>query len=275
MGSTMRGWRSAAAIAVAVALLLSVTGWGIGIGFGISSYPIDLAPALANVDSAVSASLSSLGVSSTDAAGILGEIDGAIAGFEATLPVSSVPVPTLSFVFEIPVPWVVVDDLRFSGGFLNDGLVRGIADAIGQPLPSPLFSAEFTMGTTTGGLTVDPTFHTIHLAAEVVKRLDLFLLALDLGAGLDYVQGTIDPGVSVQAPPDQSAAVAAALGALHLDGLNWSSVGVHGKVALELGPPFLRTVIGAAGFVPLSETSGWWGVGLGQWSVSLGWVIRF
>ncbi len=275
MGSAMNRWRVGAAAALTAALLVSVTGGGFGVGFGVSGYPLDLAPALSQVTGAVSASLSSLGVSSTDAAGILGEIDGALAEVRATLPVSSFPVPLLSFAVDVPVPFVVVDDLRFSGGFLSDGLVRGVADAFGASLPDPLFSAEFALGGTTGGVTIDPSFRTIRLSTEALKQFDLFLLALDLGAGIDYVQGTIDPGVTVQAPSDQRAAVAAVLDALHLDGLHWSSFALHGQVAIEIGPPFLRTVVGAVGFLPLSQTTGWWGLGVGQWSVSLGWEIRF
>jgi len=275
MGSTIRRCGRTAAMGLVAVALGSMVAWATGIGIGVSSYPLDLAPALGKLPSAVSSSLSSLGVSSTDAAGILGEIDGAIAELQAALPVSSIPVPTLSAAVEVSVPWVVIDDLRFAGGFASDGLVRGIAAAIGQPLPSPLVSAEFAMGTTTGGVTLDPTFRTFHLSAEAVKRLDLFLLAFDLGAGLDYVQGAIDPGVVVQAPLDQSAAVAAALDALHPDDLYWANLGAHGRVAVEIGPPFLRTVVGVAGYLPLGGTSGWWGLGLGEWSVSVGWVIRF
>jgi hypothetical protein len=170
---------------------------------------------------------------------------------------------------------MVIDGIRVSGGWLSDGLVRSVAGLAGLEIPQPLVDFDFEIGEETGNVLADVEFSAWMLSTEVVKRLDLLVLAFDFGVGLDLTGGEITPRVSYDLPAGMAEGVDAALAALRLDELSWSELAVHGMIGFELGPPFLRIYGDVRWRIPLSQQEGWWGLRPGPVSALLGFVIRF
>jgi len=153
--------------------------------------------------------------------------------------------------------------------------VRGFADMAGYTIPQPIVSdMQVDIGGETANVTADMSLSAFKLTSEVVKHLDLLVAGIELGAGVDLIQGSIVPEVTITAPGHQTE-VDAALAALHLDGFTWTTFAAHVSAQIEIGPPFLRLVVQGAYVLPLSEESGWWGIKSGTVSAKLGLVIRF
>ena len=244
-------------------LLISFSGLSGGVGAGLSFYTLDLAPTMAQIPTAVSDSLDALGISGTDKSTILADIEAALAQIEADFPVSSIPIPLLGGSIGISLPFIVVDELRISGGILNDSLLRGMADLFGLQLPSPLFDETIDTGQGTGTITADLSLSTFMLSSELAKRFNLIIAGIELGVGFDLIQGSVVPQVD------------AALAALHLDEFHWSVFATHVSLGVELGPPFLRLFARGQILIPISHSTGWWPFATGSISGSIGMVIRF
>ncbi len=285
LGSTMKTrllWVSAAALCGF--LIHAATVVGGGVTFGVPIYALDVSGALDRVPIAVEAAfaeveeaLVDLGVPPDDLEEVRERIDETLVqidDFARTFP-SLLPVPLLGGAVEISLPLVVVDSLRFTGGVLNDGLVRGAARLAGAEIPQPLFDETFDSEGFSGSATIDVAFSSWLLSTDVVKRFDALVLALTLGGGIDLIGGEIRPLIDLDVPPELEGGVADALAALHLDEMAWSSFAVHGVVGLEIGPPFLRLYGDVRFLLPLSGTASWWDLRPGGWAAVLGVVIRF
>ena len=185
------------------------------------------------------------------------------------------PVPMLGGTIEITLPLILVDGVRFTGGLLGEGLVRGVARLAGTKIPEPLFEVSFDLPGFTGAATVDVALSSWMLSTDVVKRFDALVLALTLGGGIDLIGGEIRPLVDLDVPVGFEDDVANAMAALHLDGLTWSTFAVHGVVGLEIGPPFFRLYGDLRFLLPLSEGAGWWDLRSGGLEAVLGVVIRY
>jgi hypothetical protein len=255
-------------------LLISFSGLAWEIGAGLSFYTLDLSPTIAQIPTAVSDSLDALGIAGTDKSTILADIEATLAQIEADFPVSSTPIPLLGGSIGISLPFIVVDELRISGGFLNDSLLRGMADLFGLQLPSPLFDETINTGLGTGTITADLSLPTFMLSSELVKRFDLIIAGIELGVGFDLIQGSVVPQIEAVLPGFQPE-VDAALTALHLDELYWSVFATHASLGVELGPPFLRLFVRGQIVIPISHSTGWWPFAMGSLSGSIGMVIRF
>jgi len=255
-----------------------------GITLGVPIHALDASAAFERVPAAVGAAfaeiegaLLDLGVPAEALGEIQLRIDESLAQIDAfarTLP-PFLPVPLLGGTFEVSLPLVVVDALRLTGGLLNDGLIRGIARLAGTEIPQPLIDESFEADGFAGGATIDVALTTWMLSADAVKRLDALVLALTLGAGVDWVGGRIRPLIDLEVPAEIESAAGDALAALHIDDLAWSTLAVHGVVGLEIGPPFLRLYGEVRYLLPLSERTGWWGLRSGGWAAVVGMVMRF
>ena len=265
IGRSLRG-TLVAFVVFSVSSLASATGISVGSPF----YLIDLSRAVAKVPGVAADVLAELEVPESDAAGILADVEATLADFPTIL-----PVPLLGGALEISLPFDVIDTVRLSAGILNDGLVRGIADLLGAEIPQPLIDQEWSEPGFQGAVTADVSFSTSWVSVEAIKRFDLVFLGIDLGLGLDRMEGKITPTVEPEVPPDYEDRIFAAVDALHLGGLTWSSLGVHGLIGFELGPPFLRLALDGRVYLPFSQTTGWWGIEVGDWGWTLGLVVRF
>ncbi len=255
-------------------ILLPVAGFAFEIGAGLSFYTLDLSPTMAQIPTAVSDSLDALGISGVDKSTILADLNATLAQIEADFPVSSTPIPLLGGSIGISLPFIVVDELRISGGILNDSLLRGMANLFNLGLPSPLFDETIDTGLGTGTITADLSLSTFMLSSELVKRFDLIIAGIELGVGVDLIQGSVVPQVDPVLPGFQPE-VDAALAALHLDGFHWSVFATHVSLGMELGPPFLRLFARGQILIPISHSTGWWPSAMGSLSGSIGMVIRF
>jgi hypothetical protein len=274
----------AAAVSVCVLVGFTTAALAGGITVGVPIHALDASAAFERVPIAVDAAfveieaaLLDLGVPPEALGEIRLRIDESldqIDAFAQTLP-ASLPVPLLGGTVEVPLPFVVVDGLRFTGGLLSDGVIRGIARLAGTEIPQPLIDESFEAGGFAGAATIDVALTTWMVSADVVKRLDALVLALTLGGGIDWIGGRIQPLVDLTVPAEIEAAADGALAALHVDDLAWSTLAVHGVVGLEIGPPFLRLYGELRCLLPLSERTGWWGLRSGGWAAVLGMVIRF
>ncbi len=258
------------AVFLLVILFLATSALATGIGLGTSFYTIDFSAALAKVPGVAAEALSALEVPEEDAAGILADVEAALVDFPTVL-----PVPLLGGAVEVPLPFGVIDAVRISGGVLTDGILRGVADLFGVEVPEPLIDVAVDEEGFEGAFTADLTFSTFILSADLVKRFDLVLLGMNLGLGLDFTQGSVTPEISYEVPPEFEGGVASALTSLHLDGFRWSAFAVHGLVGLEIGPPFFRLAAEARVLLSLVQTSGWWGIEVGDVAGSVGFWIRF
>ena len=272
---------------VGILLILAACGLSAMAGaiyFGIPATTLDLSTTLAKLPMAVSdafdvwaQALSDAGVSPTELAQIqqgFSDAEVGITSFASSFP-SLIPVPHLGGGIEISLPLLVIDGIRFGGGILTDGLLRSGASLAELDIPDPLAEFDLSIGEDTGHVTSDLSFASWILTTEVVKRFDLFLLALNLGAGLDLIGGQVKLPISYELPEDLEDGVGQALQVLHLDELSWSSFAVHGVIGFELGPPFLRLYGDLRWAVSLSQREEWWGIRPGPLSALIGFVIRF
>jgi hypothetical protein len=255
-----------------------------GLFFGPEVYSLDLQGAFGQVPSAAQDAFAVFEQALTDQGATQEEIDEIESGFqdalaqlEATISTAptQVPVPLLAGGFDVGLPLVVIDGIRFSFGLLTDGMLREVASWAGIGVPAPLVDASIDLGEETATVTGDVGFVTWSAALDAVKRLDLWIAAFDLFAGCGLTQGRIDPSISVEVPAAWTDAAEGALDALRLDGLTWSAFSLHGGVGLELGLPFLRLYVDVKFVLPLGQSSGWWNLRVGQWAGALGMVIRF
>jgi hypothetical protein len=257
-----------------ILLLISFSGIAGGIGVGLSFYTLDLSSTLAQIPTAVSDSLDALGISGVDKSTILADLATTLTQIETGFPVSSTPIPLLGGSIGISLPFIVVDELRISGGILNDSLLRGMATLFDLALPSPLFDETIDTGLGTGTITADLSLSTFMISTELVKRFDLIIAGIELGVGVDLIQGSVVPQVEAVLPGFQPE-VDAALAALHLDEFHWSVFATHVSLGMELGPPFLRLFARGQILIPISHSTGWWPFAMGSIAGSIGMVIRF
>ncbi len=285
LGSTMktRLLRASAAAVCGVLVHTAIAVAG-GVTFGVPISTLDVAGALDRVPIAADAAFAALedalidfGLPQADLDEIRDRIDESLAQVDdlaGALP-PFLPVPMLGGTIEISLPSILVDGVRFTGGLLSEGLVRGVAALVGTEIPEPLFEVSFDSPEFTGAATVDVALSSWMLSTDVVKRFDALVLALTLGGGIDLIGGEIRPLVDVDVPAGFEDDVADALAALHLDELTWSTFAVHGVVGFEIGPPFLRLYGDLRFLLPLSEGAGWWDLRSGGLAAVLGVVIRF
>lgn len=255
-----------------------------GVTFGVPITTLDVSGALDRVPIAVDAAFAELeealidsGLSQADLDEIRDRIDESLEQVDdlaEALP-PFLPVPMLGGTIEISLPLVLIDGLRFTGGLLNEGLVRSAARLAGTEIPEPLFEISFDSPEFTGAATIDVALSSWMLSTDVVKRFDALVLALTLGGGIDLIGGEIRPLVDLDVPPGFEDDVAGALAALHIDGMTWSTFAVHGVIGLEIGPPFLRIYGDLRFLLPLSAGAGWWDLRSGGLAAVLGLVIRF
>ena len=276
-------------VRTALVVVCAVFLWGLsaaagGLIFGFPLFTLDVSTTLTQLPVAVNEALDvleamaiDLGMSGSELDELRAQFDDAVSsieGFTDAFP-AWIPIPLIGAGIEFGLPLLVIDGVRFSGGFLSDKLVRSIADIAGVDIPQPLVDFDLEIGEDTGTIQADLRFSAWGLSTEVVKRLDLFLLALNLGVGLDLFGGIIEPSISYDLPAEMTSGVASALDALHLDELAWSSFAFHGMIGFELGPPFLRIYGDVRWMIVLSESEEWWGLRPGPLAALLGFVIRF
>ena len=274
MGSTLNKNRVLAKGLVfgVIFLLSSLVAFPGGVGLDLSVCTVDLLGPFSMVHGAARDALTALGVSATDATSILEYLDTSLADIEEAYPFEYFPLPLIGGTIEVGLPFIIIDKVVLSGGLITDSLVRGIAEMAGYTISQPVSGEELGLGSEMANLTADLSFQAFRLTTEVVKHLDLIVAGIELGAGVDLVQGSIIPEVNW---PEYQAKVNAALTALHSDGLTWTTFAGHVSAQIELGPPFLRLVVQGAYLLPLSEESGWWGITSGTVSAKIGLVIRF
>ncbi|MBE0634962.1 hypothetical protein IH601_03085 [Candidatus Bipolaricaulota bacterium] len=273
-----------ALVAVCTVLLCGLSAAAGGVTFGFPLFTLDVSTTLTQLPVAVENALDvleataiGLGMSGAGLDELRAQFVDAVAGIEdftASFP-AWLPIPLIGGGIEFGLPLLIIDGVRFSGGFLSDELVRSIADVAGVEIPQPLVDLDLELGEESGNVLADLEFSMWALTTEVVKQLDLFLLALNLGVGIDLFGGAIEPQISYDIPAEMAGGMASALDALHLDELSWSSFAFHGMIGLELGPPFLRIYGDIRWMVSLSESEGWWGLRPGPLAALLGFVIRF
>jgi len=271
---TKRGTFLRGAIPITLVLLISPLVLAGGIALEIPFYTIDLTTTLAQVTVAAEGALGALGVPSADVDEVVAELNTALAEIETKLPVTSLPIPLLGGSIEFSLPFVLIDGLRLSGGFLNDALLRGVADLFDLTVPQPLLNAQFEADGFEATVTADLSFFTFMLATELVKRLDLLIAGIDIGVGLDLIQGRITPEVDLDVPGFETGEDAA-LVALHLGELYWSTFSLHGSLGFEIGLPFLRTFVEVRFLLPISQSRGWWPISVDGFAGRVGMVIRF
>jgi hypothetical protein len=274
-------------VAVAAFLFLggvAVAAVGGGLFFGSQVISLDVVESLAKVPVAAQAGFDELeqalidqGYPPTDLADVRSGFADALASIEEATSgwPTLVPVPLVCVGVEISLPAVVIDGVRASLGILNDGILREAAGWAGLELPMPLFDAAVEVGEETATFVADVTFSTWTLSLDAVKRIDVFVAAVNLFAGGNLVRGRIDPRIDVDVPAEWDDGVSSALDALNTDGLTWSSFSLHAGLGLELGLPFLRIYADVRFVLPFGQTPGWWNLRVGRWAGALGMVIRF
>ena len=272
------------AVAICALLLSGLSVTAGGVYFGVPIFTLDLSATLTQVPVAVNgafdaleATFIDLGVPPAELGEIRAQFDDALAGIEdfmSEFP-ALVPVPLIGGGIEFGLPLLLIDGIRISGGLLSENLVRSISSMAGFEIPQPLADFDLDIGEYEGNVTANLEFSAWALSTEVVKRLDLLILALNFGAGLNLIGGEITPQITYDLPSEMEGGVAAALSALHLDELAWSAFALHAMIGFELGPPFLRLYGDVRWIVPLSQAEEWWGLRPGPLAALLGFVIRF
>jgi len=273
-----------ATVVVCTILLCGLSVVAGGLYLGVPIFTLDLSTTLTQLPvaadgtfDALEAMFVDLGVPLFEMGEIQAQFNDVLTGIEdftSEFPVY-VPVPLIGGGIEFGLPLRIIDGVRVSGGLLSESLVRSISGMAGFEIPRPLADVDLDIGEYSGNVTADLKFSAWALSTEVVKRLDLLILALNFGAGLDLIGGEILPEINYDLPPEMADGMASALDALHLNELTWSAFAAHGMVGFELGPPFLRLYGDVRWMVPLSQTEEWWGIRLGPISALLGLVIRF
>ncbi len=276
---------TAAAVVIALTVLLaSAAGCAAGFDLGCEMISLGVAgtfdkvpAALGGASDAILTMLADQGMSPSDLADVEADFDGAIADFSAGLASvpTLLPLPTLGGALELGIPLVVIDEVRFSGGILTTGIIRGIADLAGAEIPNPLLDQDLDLGGEVAHVTADVDVSAWTLSVEAVKRLDVFLAALNLSAGLGYTSVAVTPEITREVPAEWQAGIDAALGALHLDDIRTAALSGHVGARLELGAPFLRLYAEVKLVQPIAEWVGWWDLHVGGLAGSAGVVIRF
>jgi hypothetical protein len=281
MKTRLLGMSTAVVCGILIHSAMAVAG---GVTFGVPIYTLDFSDTLDRIPIAVEGAFTALegalidfGIPPADLDEIRDRIDESleqIDDFARAFP-PLLPVPLLGGTVEVSLPLIVIDSLRFTGGILSDGLLRGVAQLAGTEIPQPLLDVAYDSAGFSAAATIDIAFSSWMLSTDVVKRFDLLILALTLGGGIDLLRGRIQPLVDLDVPPEFEDDVAGALAALHLDELAWSTFAVHGVVGLEIGPPFLRIYGDVRFLLPVSEAANWWNLRSGGLTAVLGVVIRF
>ncbi|MEA3238403.1 MAG: hypothetical protein U9Q94_01250, partial [Candidatus Bipolaricaulota bacterium] len=237
-----------------IILLSSFVAFSGGVGIDLSVCTVDLSGPFGMVHGAASDALTALGVPPSSTASILSDLDTSLADIEEAYPIEYFPLPLVGGTIEFGLPFIVIDKVVFSGGLLNDSLVRGFADMAGLTIPKPIVDdMQIDFGGETVNVTADLSLSAFKLTTEVAKHLDLLVAGIDFGLGVDLIQGSIVPTILPTAPGHQTE-VNAALSALHLDGgLTWTTFAAHVSAQIEVGPPFLRFVVQGAYLLPISE----------------------
>ncbi len=285
----MKGWAGGLLLVVLIASV-PVAGVAGGLGFGVPFYTLNVLPALqqapAVIDQAAQAwevALIAEGLPPEVAGELAEEIEAVGDGISASIPawtagtsgilLQAVPIPHLGGALEFDLPFVVLDTLRFEAGWLSDAFAL-----------TALRWAEIDLGSGVWPIVVDwdeavlsvaPEVRSLMLSTDVAKRIGLFIADIDLGFGVDWMCGRITPGITVLGGEFQET-LGVLISGLHLETLRWSAFAVHGSVGIGIGPPFLRLYARIKGTVPISQSvSGGWPVTLGEFSGSVGMVIRF
>jgi hypothetical protein len=271
MGQTMNLKRGITGLLLCFVLIgtSSTIAEGGGIGIGVPFYTIDLTETFDKIPGVVEEALEAFELPSEDVDGAVDEVEAALADVPTVL-----PIPLLGGEIEIGLPFLLVDGLRLGGGVVNEALVLALWDLSGATRPELPFEGDFESGDFEATMTLDPSFSTFVLFTELIKRMDLLIAGIEVGLGVDLIQGRISPVLAIDAPGYQNQ-VNLALAALHLNGFVWSAFAGHASVGIEIGPPFLRLFARGQLLFPLSQTTGWWGVRVDGWSGSVGVVIRF
>ena len=275
---------AAAAVVLFVLVLGASSGRAGGFDLGCEIVSLDVAGTLARVPVALHGAsdellilLAAQSMPPDELAALAVDFDSAIADVNARLTAfpTLVPVPLIGGGIEIPLPFVVVDGVRLSGGILSSGIVRGIADMAGVEIPDPLLDEEFALGDETARFTVDADLSAWAISVEAVKRFDIVIAALNLSAGIGWTGGAVTVDVGRELSPEWAEGVDAALAALHLDDVRWSALAAHVGARLEVGFPFLRLFAEARLVQPIVEWVGWWDLHVGGLAGAVGVVIRF
>jgi len=287
MGSAMiRRATRTTAILLGIVVLSAVVAVAGGFYLGLPYHTLDLSAtftqvpvAMAGATSVLAAALADMGFSPAELAEILDGFEeaGETVGETLSALPHVVPIPLIGGAFEIGLPLVIIDGVRFTGGFVSDSLIRGIADAAGTPIPQPLFEAIFDIDEVafSGSASVDVEFSSWMLSTELIKRLDLFLFGMTLGGGFDVIRGHVTPVLDIDVPAQYQAALADALAALRIDEFAWSVFAAHATIGFEVGLPFLRLYGDVRFLLPLSHGESWWGVQVGGFAGLLGFAILF
>ncbi|MCI2425397.1 hypothetical protein LM599_05290 [Candidatus Acetothermia bacterium] len=263
------------AIVVVLTLFISFSGFAGGVSIKLLFYTLDLAASLAKVPDAITDSLTALGVSPADATMIRTDVENMTARIKRDFSTSSVPIPLLGGAIEFPLPLIVIDGLRLSGGILTDTILRNVGSIFNLTIPQPLLEKSFDIEGQRGSITIDPRFSTMMGAVEVVNRIDLLIAGIELGAGVGFIQGSITPQVKIDVPKIFAVRIPDALAALHRGELVWSAFVTHLSLGVEIGPPFFRLFARGHLIIPLRTTTGWWEIKIGRFAGSLGVVVRF
>ena len=269
-----------------VAALLASTAVAGGLYGGLPFYTLDLSStytqipiAMDDTSSVLTDALAGMGFSPIELAVILDGFDEATGAVEETLGAlpNLVPIPLIGGGFEIGLPLLIIDGLRFTGGFLGDSLIRSLAEAAGSPIPQPLLRVLFDVDeiSLAGSASVDVEFSSWMFSTEVVKRIDLFLLGITLGGGIDIIRGRVTPILDIDVPAEYQIALSDALVALRIDELSWSAFAAHVGVGFEVGLPFLRLYGDVRFLLPMSQAETWWGVRVGGFAGLVGFAILF
>jgi len=282
--------RGTALVALLAAILASVGGSAaaMGVGVGGGAFTLDPTAAVARAPAAVAAAVAAFeagliatGVPPLVVSDLVAELDAVadavgdatdelLTGPQAPL-LGLVPVPVVGVEAELDLPLVVVDTVRFAVSWMTESTIIAAVGLAGVDVP-PL---PYTVAEDGISVRVDPTLTTLWLMTEATKRLDLVVLGVELGVGVDAVFGSLRPGIEVTVSEFQEV-VDDAVAALHLDGLGWSILAMHGTIGLEIGPPFLRAYLRGLGMLPVvGRQDPWWPITLGHLALKAGVVIRF
>jgi hypothetical protein len=268
--------RSRAAILFLFVFLIPGFSFAGGIEFGMPFYTLDLTETIGEEVPDAIREILGTEIDQSDIDAIVDIYEGLIHDLEdapAGSLLANFPVPLIGGAIEFPMPMPIIDGLRISGGFLNDQLGKSILANSGIEFPLYL---SFGMGEGTEQLfidaTIDPAFSTFMLSTELVKRLDLLIAGIEIGLGVDLIRGGLAPGIDVNAYYGGDQVM---IELPHPDGFTWSGFTAHGLLGLEIGPPFLRLFAQGRFLIPMAQSSGWWGINLGNLAGGIGLAIRF
>jgi len=267
-------------LVILMLILVPVAGSATGISLGVSFCTLDLEAMLDRIPIAVDAALLPIGSALGDPNALdplRDEILATIAAVRAASPdllIDAFPLPLIGASLEFGLPLIVVDTLRISAAGLSNEWVWGILDLAGLDVPEWPITASFDDPAFQASFTAAPTFGALFLSTEVAKRIDLLLIGVEIAAGVDLVQGAIDPDLEITTS-DFQMEIDEALEALQLDALNWSAFAFHSSFGVGIGPPFLRLTAAIRFLVPVIQSQGWWQIGVSSFAGSIGLAVRF